>query len=149
MKNNELNKELSFKVFLNESSSSWQRHDEYWKDSEYSYFEWQRYFRVKNEEIQRLTSKNSNFDHRDETMCLNYAHDKSKKYYIRANHKALVDNLKRKLSLSMDQYVYLIKNAELFYDYFKSNSFDVLDLRELTEAVDLPLIKQITKSNLF
>lgn len=145
MKNNELN----FKNFLNEDSSSWQRHDEYWKDSEYSYFEWQRYFRVKNEEIQKITNKTSDFNYRDETICLNYAHDKSKKYYIRANHKALVDNLKRKLNLSMDQYFNLIKNAELFYNYFKNNSFDVLDLNELTQAVNLELVKQITKSDLF
>lgn len=147
MKNNELN----FKNFLNEDSSSWQRHDEYWKDSEYSYFEWQKYFRVKNEEIQQLTNKTSNFDHRDETMSLNYAHDKSKKYYIRANHKALIDNLHRKFRLSLDQYQFLNKteNAELFYNYFKNNSFDVLDLNELTETINLELVKKIVNSNLF
>ena len=37
----------------------------------------------------------------------------------------------------------------LFYNYFRNNSFDVLDLNELTEAVDLELVKKIVNSNLF
>jgi len=149
MKNNELIKKLSFKTFLNESFTSWQRDDEYWKDSEYSYFEWQRYFRVTNEEIQKITNKTDNFNHRDETISLEYAHNKSKNYYIKLLHKSLISNLNKKLRFSFDQYKTLFQNevAELFYNYFKNNSFDLLNINYLTENVNLDLINQILKNS--